>query len=150
MTTATENPVRHNHRTDDIRTALGHGIMGTEQALERARTLAQRIAAALPADPEQRPDTEKVSALTRETADTWEWVRTMTDGAPSARRRSYFEQQQLDDAAREHAPDDPEYLTKVAESAQRAASEITIMWAGLMLGQRAAGAVCTMADANAQ
>ena len=125
----------HNHRTADMSDALGHGVHGAIESLETARSMAHALAEALPDDPEDRADPDKVRELTSRTLDTWREVKMLTaDG--EAVKEPFMEQIDLEVLALTFEADDPERLEKTAASAVEAAGKLLSFHAQALLNSR--------------
>ena len=115
--------------------ALGHGVHGAIESLETARSMAHALAEALPDDPEDRADPDKVRELTSRTLDTWREVKMLTaDG--EAVKEPFMEQIDLEVLALTMAADEPERLEKTAASAVEAAGRLLSFHAQALLDSR--------------
>ena len=136
MSTATieKNDV-HNYRTADMSDALGHGVHSAIDSLETARAMAHALAEALPDDPDDKVDPDRVRELTSRTLDTWREVKMLTaDGV--AAEEPFMEQIDLEVLALTMAADDPERLEKTAASAVEAAGKLLSFHAQALLNSR--------------
>ena len=128
MSTATITPTIeknevHNYRTSEISDVLGHEMCGAIHGLEKVREMAHALAKALPDDPEDKPDPDKVQELTSRTLDVWREVKALTADGEVAEEPS-MEQIDLEVLALTFEADDPERLEKTAASAVEAAGKL--------------------------
>ena len=128
MSTATITPTLaknevHNYQTSEMSDVLGHETCGAIHGLEKVRAMAHALAEALPDDPEDKPDPDKVRELTSRTVDVWREVKMLTtDGEMAA--EPFMEQIDLEVLALTFEADDPERLEKTAASAVEAAGKL--------------------------
>ena len=136
MTTATieKNDV-HNYRTADMSEALGHGVHSAIDSLETARSMAHALAEALPDDPDDKVDPDKVRELTSRTLDTWREVKMLTADGEAA-QEPFMEQIDLEIMDLTMAADDPERLEKTAASAVEAVGKLLAFHAQALLYSR--------------
>ena len=128
MSTATITPTLaknevHNYRTADMSDVLGHEIHDAIDGLETARAMAHALAEALPNDPDDKADPDKVRALTARTIDTWREVRKLTAGGEMV-KEPFQEQIDLEVMALTFEADDAQRLEKTAASAVEAAGKM--------------------------
>ena len=123
ITTITEKNELHNHRTAEMSETLGHGVCDVSHNLEAVRAMARALAAAVPDDPGDKPDPDKVRELSSCVLDVWREVKMLNaDGGPVA--EPFMEQIDLEVLALTMDADDPERLEKTAASAVEAAGKI--------------------------
>ena len=136
MSTATieKNDV-HNYRTADMSDALGHGVHSAIGSLQTDRSMAHALAEALPDDPDDKVDPDKVRELTSRTLDTWREVKNLTADGEAA-EEPFMEQIDLEVLALTMDTDDPERLEKTAASAVEAAGELLSFHAQALLNSR--------------
>ena len=136
MSTATieKNDV-HNYRTADLSEVLGHSVCGAFHSLEIASSLAHALAEALPDDPEDNADPDKVRELTSKTIDAWREVKMLAAGGEPA-KEPFMEQIDLEVLALTLDADDPERLEKTAASAFEAAGKLLSFHAQALLDSR--------------
>ena len=91
------------------------------------------LAQALPDDPDDKADPDKVRELTRRTLDTWREVRKLTHGVDAA-TEPFQEQIDLEVMALTMDADDPERLEKTAASAVEAAGQLLSFHGQALLG----------------
>lgn len=128
MSTATTTPTLaknevHNYQTSEMSDVLGHEVCGAIHGLEKVRAMALALADALPDEPEDKPDPDKVRELSRCTLDVWEEVKMLTTDGQMAEEPS-MEQIDLEVLALTFEADDPERLEKTAVSAVQAAGKL--------------------------
>ena len=58
---------------------MSHGLHSAIDSLETARAMAHALAIAVPDDPDEKPDPDKVRELTRRTIDVWREAKMLTD-----------------------------------------------------------------------
>ena len=138
MSTATieKNDV-HNYRTADMSDALGHGVHSAIDSLETARAMAHALAEALPDDPDDKVDPDRVRELTSRTLDTWREVKNLT-AEGKATQEPFMEQIDLEVLALTMEADDPERLEKTAASAVAAAGQLLSFHAQALLDSQPA------------
>ncbi len=113
----------HNYRTADMSDVLGHEVHDAIDGLETARAMAHALAEALPDDPDDKADPDKVRELTSRTLEVWREVKMLTtDG--EAVKEPFMEQIDLEVLALTFEADDPERLEKTATSAVEAAGKL--------------------------
>ena len=113
----------HNYQTSEMSDVLGHEMCGAIHGLEKVREMAHALAEALPDEPEDKPDPDKVRELTSRTVDVWREVKLLTtDGG--AVKEPFMEQIDLEVLALTFEADDPERLQKTAVSAVEAAGKL--------------------------
>ena len=143
MTTATidinEANEVHNYRTADMSDVLGHEVHDAIDGLETARAMAHALAEALPDDPDDKADPDKVRALTARTIDTWREVRQLTAGGDPV-KEPFQEQIDLEVLALTFEADDPERLEKTAASAVEAAGRLLSFHAQVLLNSHTTAA----------
>ena len=91
--------------------------------LEKVRAMAHALAEAMPNDPEDKPDPDKVRELSSRTLDVWLEVKMLTSNGEVAEEPS-MEQIDLEVLALTFEADDPERLEKTAASAVEAAGKL--------------------------
>ena len=128
MSTATiaaiiENNEAHNYRTADMSEVLSHEVCDSIHGLEKVRAMAHALAEALPDEPEDKPDPDKVRELSRRTLDVWQEVKMLNANGDLAEEPS-MEQIDLEVLALTFEADDPERLEKTAASAVGAAGKL--------------------------
>ena len=123
ITTTTEKNDMHNHRTADLSVVLGHTVCDASHGLEAVRAMARALAEAIPDDPEDKPDADKVRELSGHVLHVWREVKLLTaNGEPVA--EPFMEQIDLEVMALTLDADDPERLEKTAASAVEAAGKL--------------------------
>lgn len=139
MSTATieRNDVQ-NYRTAALSDVLGHEVCDAIHGLEAVRAMAQALAEALPDDPEDKPDPDKVRELFSRTLDVWREVRMLTANGDMA-AEPFMDQIDLEITALTLEPDDPERLEKTAASAVEAAGKLLSLHAHALLNSRPDG-----------
>ncbi len=136
MSTATiERNDVHNYRTAEMSQALGHGVCSAIYGLETVRAMAHALAEALPDDPEDRADPDKVRELTARTINTWREVKNLTAEGKAA-QEPFMEQIDLEVLALTMAADEPERLEKTTASAVEAAGRLLSFHAQALLDSR--------------
>ena len=122
-TTTIERNEVHNYRTAEMSDVLGHEVCSVIHGLETVRAMAHALAEALPDEPEDKADLDKVRELTARTIDTWREVKMLTaDG--EATEEPFMEKIDLEVLALTMEADDPERLEKTAASAVEAAGKL--------------------------
>ena len=135
MSTATiERNETHNYRTAAMSDALGHEVCGAIHGLNKVRAMAHALAEALPDDPEDKPDPDKVRELSRRTLDVWREVKMLTSNG-EAPEEPFMEQIDLEVLALALEADDPERLEKTAASAVEAAGKLLSFHGQVLLDQ---------------
>ena len=134
-TTTIERNDVHNYRTAEMSDVLGHEVCDTVHGLEAIRTMAHALAEALPDDPEDKPDPDKVRELTSRTLDVWREVRMLTAGVEKA-TEPFMEQIDLEVLALAIEADDPERLEKAAASAVEVAGKLLSFHGQTLLDSR--------------
>ncbi len=128
MSTATITPTIeknevHNYRIAELSDVLGHEVCGAIHSVETVRAMAYALAEAMPDEPEDKPDPDKVQELTSRTLDVWREVKMLTtDGEPV--KEPFMEQIDLEVLALTFEADDPQRLEKTAASAVEAAGKL--------------------------
>ena len=123
ITTTIEKNEMHNYRTADLSEVLGHVVCDASHSLEAVREMALALAEAVPDDPEDKADLDKIRELSSRTLDVWREVKMLSaDGNPVA--DPFKEQIDLEVLALTLEADDPEGLEKTAASAVEAASQL--------------------------
>ncbi len=123
VTTTTETNVLHNHRTANLSEVLGHTVCDASHGLEAVRAMARALADAIPDDPEDKPDAEKVRELSSHVLAVWREVKMLNaDGESVA--EPFMEQIDLEVMALTLDADDPERLEKTAASAVEAVGKL--------------------------
>lgn len=136
MTPATiERNDVHNYLTAEMSDALGHVVHSAIDGLETACAMAHALAEALPDDPDDKADPDRVRELTRRTIDTWREVKKLTGGVEEA-AEPFAEQIDLEVMALTLEADDPERLEKTAASAVEAAGKLLSFHAHALLDTR--------------
>ena len=125
----------HNYRTAEMSDVLGHVVHSAIDGLETARAMAHALAEALPDDPDDKADPERVGELARRTIDTWREVKKLTAGVEKA-AEPFMEQIDLEVLALTLEPDDPERLEKTAASAVEAAGKLLSLHVQALLDTR--------------
>lgn len=124
MSTATiERNEVHNYRTAEMSDVLGHEVCNVVHGIEKVRAMAHAMAEALPDEPEDKPDPDKVRELSSRTLDVWREVRMLTTDGEVVEEPS-MEQIDLEVLALTLEADDPERLEKTAASAVEAAGKL--------------------------
>ncbi len=124
MSTATiERNDVHNYRTSEMSDVLCHEVCDAAHGLEAIRAMAHALAEALPDDPDDNPDPDKVRELTSRTLDVWREVKMLTSDGEMA-KEPFMEQIDLEVTALTFEADDPERLEKTAASAVTAAGKL--------------------------
>ena len=124
MSTATiERNDVHNYRTAEMSDVLGHEVCGAVHGVEKVRAMAHALAEALPDDPEDKADPDKLRELTSRTLDVWREVKMLTADGEVVEEPS-MEQIDLEVMALTLEADDPERLEKTAASAVEAAGKL--------------------------
>ena len=119
----TEKNEAHNYRTAALSDVLGHEMCGSVHGLEKVRAMAHALAEALPDDPDDKPDPDKVREPASRTLDVWREVKLLTtDGEPV--KEPFMGQIDLEVLALTMEADDPEHLEKTAASAMEAAGKL--------------------------
>ena len=133
MSTATiETNDVHNYRTADMSDALGHVVHSAIYGLKTARAMAHALAEALPDDPDDKADPDRVRELTQRTIDTWREVKKLTHGVDAA-SEPFKEQITLEVMALTMEAGDPERLEKTAASAVEATGKLLSFHAQALL-----------------
>ncbi len=140
MSTATiERNDVHNYRTAEMSDVLGHEVCDAVHSLEKVRVMAHALAEALPDDPEDKADPDKLRELTTRTLDVWREIKVLTsDGDVAA--EPFMEQIDLEVLALTLEADDPERLEKTAASAVEAAGKLLSFHGQALLDQLPAAA----------
>ena len=143
MSTATVTPTierneEQNYRTAEMSDVLGHEVCDAVHGLEAVRAMAHALAEALPDEPEDKPDPDKVRELTHCTLDVWREVKILTSNGQMAEEPSQ-EQVDLEVMALTMDADDPERLEKTAASAVEAAGKLLSLHAQALLNCRPDG-----------
>ena len=99
--------------------------------------MAHALAEALPDDPDDKADPDRVRELTHRTIETWREVRKPTDGVDAA-SEPFKEQIALEVMALTMEADGPERLEKIAESAVEATGKLLSLHAQELLVSRLA------------
>ena len=123
ITTTIEKNETHNYRTADLSEVLGHSVCDAAHALETVRAMAHALAEAVPDDPEDKADPDKVRELSSRTLDAWREVKILTAGGEATEEPS-MEQIDLEVLALTMDADDPERLEQTAASAVQAATKL--------------------------
>ena len=123
ITPTTETNEAHNYRTAAMSDVLGHEVCDAIYGLEKVRAMAHALADALPDDPEDKPDPDKVRELSSRTLDAWWEVKMLTSDGDLA-EEPFMEQIDLEVLALTFEADDPERLEKTAVSAVEAAGKL--------------------------
>jgi len=123
ITTTNERNEVHNYRTAAISDVLGHGVCDAVHGLEAVRAMAHALAEALPDDPEDKPDPNKVRELTSRTLDVWREVKMLTSNG-EAPTEPFMEQIDLEVMALTLEADHPERLEKTAALAVEASGKL--------------------------
>lgn len=123
MTTTTEKNETHNYRTADMSETLGHSVCDVSHGLERVRAMAHELAEALPDDPEDKADPDKVRELSSRTLEVWREVKMLTAGG-EATEEPFKEQIDLEVLALTMDANEPERLERTAASAVEAAGRL--------------------------
>ena len=132
ISTTTEKNELHNHRTANLSEVLGHTVCDASHGLEAVRAMARALADAIPDDPEDKPDPDKVSELSGHVLDVWREVKLLTaDGESVA--EPFMEQIDLEVMALTLDADDPERLEKASASAVEAAGQLLSFHAQALL-----------------
>ena len=145
MSTATIAPTlekneAHNYRTAELSDVLGHEVCDAIHGLEKVRAMAHALAEALPDDPEEKPDPDKVRELSSRTLDVCREVKMLTvSGEPT--EELFMEQIDLEVMALALEADDLERLEKTAASAVEAAGKLLSFHGQALLDQLPAEAV---------
>ena len=145
MSTATITPTlakneEHNYRTAAMSDVLGHEVCDAVHGLEAVRAMAHALAEALPDEPEDKPDPDKVRELSSRTLDVWCEVKMLTaDGEMP--KEPFMEQINLEVLALTFEADDPERLEKTAASAVEAAGKLLSFHGQTLLDRLPATAV---------
>ena len=144
MSTATITPTlakneEHNYRTAAMSDVLGHETCDAIHGLEKVRAMAQALAEALPDEPEDKPDPDKVRELTSRTLNVWREVKVLTANEEVAEEPS-MEQIDLEVLALTFEASDPERLEKTAASAVEAAGKLLSFHGQALLGRLPADA----------
>ena len=145
MNTATITPTLaknevHNYQTSEISDVLGHEMCGAIHGLEKVRAMAHALAEALPDEPEDKPDPDKVRKLTSRTLDVWREIKVLTSNGEMA-EEPFMEQIDLEAMALTFEDDDPERLEKTAASAVEAAGKLLSFHGQALLDQLPADVV---------
>ena len=119
---------------------LGHEMCDAIHGLEKVRTMAHALAEALPDDPEDKPDPNKVRELTSRTLDVWREVKVLTTNGDLP-EEPFMEQIDLEVSALTFEADDPERLEKTAVSAVEAAGKLLSFHGQALLDRLPATAV---------
>ena len=125
----------HNYRTADMSDALGHGVHSAIDSLETARSMAHALAEALPDDPDDKVDPDRVRELTSRTLDAWREVKILAAGGEPV-AEPFMEQIDLEVLALTLDADDPERLERTAASAVEAAGKLLSFHAQALLNSR--------------
>ena len=128
MSTATITPTlakneEHNYRTAAMSDVLGHEVCDAIHGLEKVREMAHALAEALPDDPEDKADPDKVQELSSRTLDVWREVKMLTSNGATP-EEPFMEQIDLEVLTLTFEADDPERLEKTAASAVGAAGKL--------------------------
>ena len=139
MSTATITPTlakneEHNYRTAAMSDVLGHEVCGAIHGLEKVRAMAHALAEALPDEPEDKPDPDKVRELSSRTLDVWREVKMLTSNGERPRSRSWS-RSTLRSWPLTFEADDPERLEKTAASAVEAAGKLLSFHGQALLDQ---------------
>ena len=102
---------------------LGHEVCDAIHGLEKVRAMAHALAEALPDEPEDKPDPDKVRELTSRTLDVWREVKILTSDGEAA-EEPFMEQIDLEVLTLTFEADDPERLEKTAAPAVEAAGRL--------------------------
>ena len=122
----------HNYRTAEMSDVLGHEVCDAIHGVETIRAMAHALAEALPDDPENKPDPDKVRELTSRTLDVWRQAKMLTTTGEVA-EEPFMEQINLEVLALTFEADDPERLEKTAVSAVEAAGKLLSFHAKALL-----------------
>ena len=140
MSTATiERNETHNYQTAAMSDTLGHEVCDAVHDLEKVRAMAHALAEALPDDPEDKPNPNKVRELTSRTLDVWREVKVLTTNGDLP-EEPFMEQIDLEVMALTFETDDPERLEKTAASAVEAAGRLLSFHGQALLDQLPAAA----------
>ena len=132
ISTTTEKNAMHNHRTATFSEVLGHTVCDASHGLEAVRAMARALAEAIPDDPEDKADPDKVRELLSLTFEVWREVKMLNaDGEPVA--EPFMEQIDLEVLALTMDADDPERLEKTAASAVEEAGKLLSFHAQALL-----------------
>ncbi len=124
MSTATiETNDVHNYRAAEMSDVLGHEVCGAIHGVEKVRAMAHALAEALPDDPEDKPDPDKLRELTSRTLDVWREVKMLTAHGEMA-AEPFMERIDLEVLALTLDGTDPERLEKTAASSVEAAGKL--------------------------
>ncbi len=135
ITPTTERNEAHNYRTAEMSDVLGHEVCNAIHGLETVRAMAHALGEALPDEPGDKADPDKVRELTRRTLDTWREVRMLTTNGEAVEEPS-TEQIDLEVASMTIRPDEPERLAITAASAVAAAGTLFSIHAQALLDSR--------------
>ena len=116
ISTTTEKNEMHNHRTADLSEVLGHTVCDATHGLEVVRAMASGLAGAIPDDPEDKPDSDKVREFSGHVLHVWREVKMLTANGESV-AEPFMEQINMEVLAFTLGTDDPERLEKIAASA---------------------------------
>ena len=119
----TEKNKMHNHRTGDLSEILGHSVCDAAHSLQTVGAMAHPLAEAVPDDPEDQPDPDKVRDLSQITIDAWHEVKMLTAGVDATDEPS-MEQIDLEVLVLSMDARDPQRLEKTAESAVAATGRL--------------------------
>ena len=110
------------------------GINDAEKALATVKELSNALQAAIP-DHDQfaQPESYRVRHLAQLTTKAWQGIKTMTHGRDYALEGLFEEQTNIEVAVLTHAGDSMDLLSILAESAQKAASELLVIHGKAML-----------------
>ena len=139
MSTATITPTlakneEHNYRTAAMSDVLGHEVCDAIHGLEKVRAMAHALAEALPDDPEDKADPDKVQELSSRTLDVWREVKMLTSNGATP-EEPFMEQIDLEVLTLTFEADDPERLEKTAASAVEAAGKLLSFHGQALLDQ---------------
>ena len=132
ITPTIEKNEAHNYRTAAMSDVLAHEVCDAVHGLEAVRAMAHALAEALPDEPEDKPDPDKVRELSRRTLDAWREVKVLTADGEMA-EEPFMEQIDLEVVALTFETDDPERLEKTATSAVEAAGKLLSFHANALL-----------------
>ena len=118
---------------------LGHEVCDAVHGIEAVRAMAHALAEALPDEPDDKPDPDKVRELTSRTLDVWREIKVLTSNG-EAPTEPFMEQINLEVMALTFEADDPERLEKTAASAVEAAGKLLSFHGQALLDQLPAAA----------
>ena len=132
ITKTTEKNEMHNYRTAEMSETLGHSLCDASHGLDAVRAMAHALAEAVPDDPEDKANPDKVRELSSRTLAVWREVKFLTaDGEPVA--EPFSEQIDLEVMALTMDAADPARLEKTAASAVEAAGRLLSFHAQALL-----------------